>query len=294
MLTTRCPACSTVFRIRAEQLNQRGGRVRCGTCHTAFLALSTLEELPDDTPLPDGPKPANPKPTGPTPLASMPSPSTMPAASPLTPPLETARVTPAEPPRSEAAAPVQRSAAPARRQPDAEAQDFAARTLVNQPIASLTDPHAELGVATEVVAPDFEVSLDEAGPRGIERREPTLKKPMSGDEQIEITGLHPELDEPDPFVQHEDAARKHRHAHPAINLQGDAQELAQVLQQMSNEDNAPRREDIEGPATVFLDDPVLAPVRPRGRGAAWWSGMAALAALALACPTHQSVCGRGL
>ncbi|MBK9393419.1 MAG: zinc-ribbon domain-containing protein [Uliginosibacterium sp.] len=50
MLTTRCPQCSTTFRIRPEQLGVRGGRVRCGTCHTAFSALETLEELPDDLP----------------------------------------------------------------------------------------------------------------------------------------------------------------------------------------------------------------------------------------------------
>ena len=50
MLTTRCPHCSTTFRIRPEQLSVRGGRVRCGTCHQAFSALSSLEELPDDEP----------------------------------------------------------------------------------------------------------------------------------------------------------------------------------------------------------------------------------------------------
>lgn len=62
MLTTRCPHCSTTFRIRPEQLGVRGGRVRCGTCHTAFSALETLEELPDDLPPvpPAAPKPAVP------------------------------------------------------------------------------------------------------------------------------------------------------------------------------------------------------------------------------------------
>lgn len=51
MLTTRCPNCGRVFRIRPEQLGVRGGRVRCGTCQTAFSALQTLEEIPDDVPL---------------------------------------------------------------------------------------------------------------------------------------------------------------------------------------------------------------------------------------------------
>ncbi|HEX5126416.1 MAG TPA: DUF3426 domain-containing protein [Rhodocyclaceae bacterium] len=47
MLVTRCPACGTSFRIRPEQLNVRGGRVRCGKCHTAFSALDSLDELSD-------------------------------------------------------------------------------------------------------------------------------------------------------------------------------------------------------------------------------------------------------
>lgn len=48
MLTTRCPHCSTVFRIRPEQLSVRGGRVRCGHCQQPFSALSHLEEMEDD------------------------------------------------------------------------------------------------------------------------------------------------------------------------------------------------------------------------------------------------------
>ncbi|MEN3113288.1 DUF3426 domain-containing protein [Uliginosibacterium paludis] len=57
MLTTRCPHCSTVFRIRPEQLSVRGGRVRCGHCQQAFSALSHLEEMEDEAGLPPNPVP---------------------------------------------------------------------------------------------------------------------------------------------------------------------------------------------------------------------------------------------
>lgn len=49
MLITRCPNCQTTFRVRMEQLNLRGGRVRCGHCHVPFSALASLEELPEET-----------------------------------------------------------------------------------------------------------------------------------------------------------------------------------------------------------------------------------------------------
>lgn len=42
MLTTVCDACGTEFRVTAEQLKPREGRVRCGKCNTIFNALSTL------------------------------------------------------------------------------------------------------------------------------------------------------------------------------------------------------------------------------------------------------------
>lgn len=39
---TRCPACSTVFELAAEDLARAGGVVRCGSCHKVFNALSLL------------------------------------------------------------------------------------------------------------------------------------------------------------------------------------------------------------------------------------------------------------
>lgn len=44
-LHTRCPKCHTVFRITAEQLSLREGRVRCGQCHGVFDGRMGLVEL---------------------------------------------------------------------------------------------------------------------------------------------------------------------------------------------------------------------------------------------------------
>jgi len=41
---TRCPACETHFRVTAEQLKARSGRVRCGECQHLFNALDSLIE----------------------------------------------------------------------------------------------------------------------------------------------------------------------------------------------------------------------------------------------------------
>jgi predicted Zn finger-like uncharacterized protein len=47
-MLTRCPACQTLFRIRAETLRVAHGRVRCGRCGAEFNALDSLAEDPDD------------------------------------------------------------------------------------------------------------------------------------------------------------------------------------------------------------------------------------------------------
>jgi len=41
-MKTYCPSCQTVFRITAEQLRLRVGKVRCGQCHHVFNALDRL------------------------------------------------------------------------------------------------------------------------------------------------------------------------------------------------------------------------------------------------------------
>lgn len=42
MILTRCPECGTTFRVHREQLQARGGLVRCGRCHAAFDGLAHL------------------------------------------------------------------------------------------------------------------------------------------------------------------------------------------------------------------------------------------------------------
>jgi len=48
-LTTRCPGCSTAFRVQPGQLSARGGKVRCGKCAAVFDGVAGLvEEQPQD------------------------------------------------------------------------------------------------------------------------------------------------------------------------------------------------------------------------------------------------------
>jgi len=46
-MVTSCPGCTTTFRITAEQLKHREGKVRCGKCNGVFDAFKTLASLPD-------------------------------------------------------------------------------------------------------------------------------------------------------------------------------------------------------------------------------------------------------
>ncbi len=41
-MLTRCPACDTAFRVSAEQLMAKQGKVRCGRCRHVFDALTAL------------------------------------------------------------------------------------------------------------------------------------------------------------------------------------------------------------------------------------------------------------
>ena len=49
MMLTRCPQCATAFRVSAEQLKVKQGKVRCGQCRHVFNALETLVDEPDPT-----------------------------------------------------------------------------------------------------------------------------------------------------------------------------------------------------------------------------------------------------
>lgn len=46
-MITRCPGCSTAFRVSAEQLQVRSGEVRCGRCEQVFNAFDSLTTLPE-------------------------------------------------------------------------------------------------------------------------------------------------------------------------------------------------------------------------------------------------------
>ncbi len=48
-MITRCPECATAFRVTAEQLAARQGRVRCGHCATIFDAAAALEPEREQT-----------------------------------------------------------------------------------------------------------------------------------------------------------------------------------------------------------------------------------------------------
>ncbi len=43
-MRTRCPACSTTFRVTPEQLRLKAGKVRCGHCQSVFNAFESLAE----------------------------------------------------------------------------------------------------------------------------------------------------------------------------------------------------------------------------------------------------------
>lgn len=59
MMLTRCPSCSTAFRVTPEQLKARAGKVRCGHCNSVFNALQTLEDAqPATVPAPATAEPA--------------------------------------------------------------------------------------------------------------------------------------------------------------------------------------------------------------------------------------------
>ncbi len=51
MMLTRCPACSTVFRVTPEQLKAKKGKVRCGQCQHIFNALDTLLDAKREEPV---------------------------------------------------------------------------------------------------------------------------------------------------------------------------------------------------------------------------------------------------
>lgn len=58
-MRTRCPACSTTFRVTSEQLRLKAGKVRCGQCFAVFNAFESL--IDEDTDIPAQESPAAPE-----------------------------------------------------------------------------------------------------------------------------------------------------------------------------------------------------------------------------------------
>lgn len=58
-MLTRCPSCTTTFKVTPEQLKARAGKVRCGKCQSVFNALDSLVEVPAAAPAAP-PPPAEP------------------------------------------------------------------------------------------------------------------------------------------------------------------------------------------------------------------------------------------
>lgn len=130
-MRTRCPACSTTFRVTSEQLRLKAGKVRCGQCLGIFNAFESLIEEDSPSPPLDIETPATaaiapskaPTPATETPrstvLPAVPPPPATEAALPLP---ETATANPA-PPESE----VEASVEPAVQEESVEASSQAAR-----------------------------------------------------------------------------------------------------------------------------------------------------------------------
>src|SRR5262245_21502190 len=55
-MMTRCPTCSTAFRVTEQQLRARDGQVRCGRCDTLFDAMTTRSADPATRPPRDVPR----------------------------------------------------------------------------------------------------------------------------------------------------------------------------------------------------------------------------------------------
>ena len=96
-MITRCPNCSTTFRVQPQQLQARNGTVRCGQCahvFDGFKTLDTLADAPPPTAQPAVEPPLAPPAEQPPPMPQVTPPIGEPAAAaafePI-PPLETLR-----------------------------------------------------------------------------------------------------------------------------------------------------------------------------------------------------------
>jgi len=110
-MRTRCPACSTTFRVTSEQLRLKSGKVRCGQCLAVFNAFDSLieEEAPTQA---EAPLPATAQPAAPPVKIVPPAPEATPPVVAIEKPVEV-EPEPAPPPTPALAEEIKTEAAPA-------------------------------------------------------------------------------------------------------------------------------------------------------------------------------------
>ncbi|MBI3937723.1 MAG: zinc-ribbon domain-containing protein [Betaproteobacteria bacterium] len=114
-MVTRCPNCSTLFRVTPQQLQVSHGQVRCGRCMTVFDGFKALAVLRDDTPL---------EPTCVAPAPEKPADAALPP--------EVVGIAPTAPVPSAETAAVQSSGAPAEAEPAVLEFDFERKPAVEE------------------------------------------------------------------------------------------------------------------------------------------------------------------
>ena len=166
-LATRCPACSTTFRVVQDQLKVSGGWVRCGHCHEVFNGLESLFELPPDPPPAPPPPPVSPE--VPVAVTTAPRSNLQPGDPDLSEPdvaepsVDAGPQAPTEPPDEERV-PVAEVIFDDEEAPDAD--PWADPSASSGSVPAMTPAHA-LAVAPEVSAPHERVSDAAASGPGV-------------------------------------------------------------------------------------------------------------------------------
>lgn len=152
-MLTRCPQCTTTFRVTPEQLKARQGRVRCGECQAVFNALDTLvEEVPKVAP----PEPEVVPPPEPVPEeVEFPGPDSVALSEtpPAEEPVEEEQV--AEEPVAETPPPEPPAAMPAANDPVIESpivEEVPAAPVIEEVPTAEPEPAASIALSPEAIA----------------------------------------------------------------------------------------------------------------------------------------------
>jgi predicted Zn finger-like uncharacterized protein len=195
MLFTRCPECTTTFRVSDEALKKANGQVRCGRCASVFNAV--VEQVSDGAAAPRPPGAEQPLPATPAtePAAALDAPaaehSLAGSESPPEPPAPAVEPEPAPAASAATAAPAPSPPAPAATQspPEPEAPP-SAKPAPAKPDADAVDPvAASIGatsVADVVAEAQFATEAESApalGPVASTGSEPT---PISAEQVDEV------------------------------------------------------------------------------------------------------------